>query len=245
MSRPVGNLLRKLKLYDSAITVLQLIETLQRSRKYHRYIREHEIKKLQIGCGLNIMDDWLNTDVFITDRTIRDYRSTFLDAAKPFPFNEDTFDYVFCAHMIEHISWKEGLQMLREAYRVLKPGGKIRVATPNIRSLMSLYNLNKDDIQQEYIQYSINLWLPEVAAYGLNDVTFVVNNFMRNWGHQFVYDPDILQKSLQLAGFINYCSEKPGESKDVHLQNIEYDQNHPHKDFYNLETMVLEAEKSL
>ncbi len=35
-----------------------------------------------------------------------------LGATKPFPFEANSFDYVFSKHMIEHIGYAEGLQCL-------------------------------------------------------------------------------------------------------------------------------------
>jgi predicted SAM-dependent methyltransferase len=56
--------------------------------------------------------------------------TVFLDATTPFPFDCGTFDYIYCEHMIEHISWQKGQTMLRECHRVLKPRGVMRIATP-------------------------------------------------------------------------------------------------------------------
>jgi predicted SAM-dependent methyltransferase len=57
------------------------------------------------------------------------------------------FDYVFSEHMIEHVSYAEGLLMLRECLRVLKPGGRIRIATPSLEVLLDLYKPSKTPIQ--------------------------------------------------------------------------------------------------
>ncbi len=48
-------------------------------------------------------------------------------AAMPFPDN--AFDKVFCMHVLAH--FPEGAQGIKEAYRVLKKGGKLMILTPN------------------------------------------------------------------------------------------------------------------
>lgn len=45
------------------------------------------------------------------------------------PFSNDTFDYVVCSEVIEHVP--EPAQAIKEIYRVLKPGGTLVLTTPN------------------------------------------------------------------------------------------------------------------
>ena len=86
--------------------------------------------------------------------------------------------------MIEHISFSQGLLMLSECYRVLKEKGKIRISTPNLCFLLELYKADKSDFQKEYIRWSTETFIPD-APY--DDAIFVVNNFVRDWGHLATY----------------------------------------------------------
>src|SRR5215216_3456181 len=92
-------------------------------------------RKLHLGCGKHSLAGWLNTDMneCPASSIIK------LDATKPFPFEPGSFAYVFSEHMIEHIPFKDGTSMLKECFRVLQPGGKIRIATPDFRFLVNLY----------------------------------------------------------------------------------------------------------
>jgi SAM-dependent methyltransferase len=47
------------------------------------------------------------------------------------PFNNDQFDIIWCSHVIEHL--REPLEFLFECKRVLKPGGRVVLRTPDIR----------------------------------------------------------------------------------------------------------------
>ena len=47
--------------------------------------------------------------------------------------------------MLEHVSWTKGLRVLRECYRVLKPGGLIDVALPNLTYVIQVWNDTKGD----------------------------------------------------------------------------------------------------
>ena len=48
--------------------------------------------------------------------------------ARSIPFNSNTFDYVVCTEVLEHI---EGNDPMKECYRVLKPGGVALFSIPN------------------------------------------------------------------------------------------------------------------
>lgn len=61
-----------------------------------------------------------------------------VDMTKTFPFPDASFDYVISIEGIEHI--ENHLSFIREVKRVLKPGGRFIVTTPNIHSLESRWN---------------------------------------------------------------------------------------------------------
>ena len=63
----------------------------------------------------------------------------FLDATRPFPIPADSFALVFGEHVIEHLEFDEAAAMLRECQRILRPGGRIRLATPDLAQIIALY----------------------------------------------------------------------------------------------------------
>jgi predicted SAM-dependent methyltransferase len=126
----------------------------RRDRMIADYLAKPGPKKLHIGCGHNKPGDWLNTD--ITDHA----DVCFLDATTTFPMPDNAFDYAFSEHMIEHVPYEAGQVMLKECLRVLKPGGKVRIATPNLTNILALYTDAPTPIQQEYIRWSIDRHTP-------------------------------------------------------------------------------------
>lgn len=42
---------------------------------------------------------------------------------------------IFCAHVIEHMQPAQAMELIRESYRVLKPGARIVIITPNPKDL--------------------------------------------------------------------------------------------------------------
>ena len=105
-----------------------------RSQQIKKYAASHTVRKLQLGSGDNYLKDWLNTDLYPRSK---DYIC--MDATRQFPFGDSTFDYLFSEHLIEHFTYEAGEFMLKECYRVLKSGGKIRISTPSLEQLAGLF----------------------------------------------------------------------------------------------------------
>jgi len=198
------------------------------------YLAKHKERKLHIGCGRNIRADWLNSDFYPRSGDV-----IHLDATGIFPFDNDTFDYIFSEHMIEHVSYLNGFKMLGECHRVLRNNGKIRISTPDLQFLIDLYRADKSGLQIEYIKWATDNFIEGAPYY---DDTFVINNFVRDWGHLFIYDEKTLRISLERAGFTNITKCELNESKDEALQNLENEKRMP-KGFLKLESFTLEGTK--
>jgi SAM-dependent methyltransferase len=234
-----------------------------RQQVIDEYLASSPVKKLQVGAGTNFLRGWLNTDYEpITDGVI------FLDARQPFPFKDGVFDYVFSEHMLEHIPYKEGIFMMKELFRVLKPGGKVRIATPDIEKIVGLYSMNKTEEQDQYIEWKatehmglyspqksklqerrsewdidyehIRQYYPDPKADG---VCFIVNQFFRGYGHQFLYDLNSLRAIMLEAGFENIHPCEPGQSGDEHLRGVESHAKLIGDSMNDFETMVVEGDR--
>jgi len=199
-----------------------------------RYLAQSSTPKLNIGCGTHLLTGWLNTDYSPELPPVM-----YLDARQRFPFKEETFDYIFSEHVIEHISYGDGMNMLTECYRVLKRSGKIRISTPDLAFLVDLTRPDKSDLQRAYIKWAANSFIP--GAPDDNEV-FVINNCVRNWGHTFIYDENTLRGAMTSAGFKTITKCDQHESKDAALRNLENEHHLPPK-FLRLETLTLEGSK--
>jgi predicted SAM-dependent methyltransferase len=205
------------------------------ARLIAHHFESHDVRKLHLGCGYRPINGWLNADLVPRRDDVVP-----LDVTQRFPFEDDCFDFIFSEHMIEHIGFADGQKMLRECFRVLKPCGTIRIATPNLATLVSLYTQQKTDAQLRYIQFSVDRYLRDIGIY--RD-SFVINNFFRNFGHQFIYDPPTLGDALRRTGFTNIVERNVGESDDESLRGIEQHGQDITDEFNRLETFVLEASK--
>lgn len=202
-----------------------------------RYFAEATTPKLHIGCGKHILAGWLNTDSYLQDPSLPVY---LLDASKRFPFADGSFAYVFTEHMIEHVSYAAGRHMLSECLRILEPGGVLRLSTPDLDFLLDLRRPDKSPLQRAYIRWAAETSTPDVPD-PTNEV-FLINNFVRDWGHTFIYDERTLRQSLELAGFVHLRKCELQESSVECLRNLENEARMP-AGFLRLESMVLEATK--
>ena len=217
-----------------------------RSHSIASYLKTHQVSKLQLGAGHNLIDGWLNTDLYPRQRKI-----LFLNATKNFPIKDRSFDYIFGEHQFEQLTYNQGLHMLAECFRCLKPGGTLRIATPSLETVLALYDPEKTDVQQRYIRWVTECFFPDLGVY--RDV-FVINNSFRHYGHRFLYDYATLEAALQQVQFVDVTRYDPGESGIDSLKGIEQHgaalsglERHvadiSDEEMNRFETMVLEASR--
>lgn len=56
-------------------------------------------------------------------------------APGPLPFGDESFDVVTAIELVEHLPAEAISRLVREAWRVLKPGGRALISTPNYASM--------------------------------------------------------------------------------------------------------------
>jgi glycosyltransferase involved in cell wall biosynthesis len=208
---------------------------LARRKVIRRYLAMHHIRKLHFGCGSAVLNNWLNTDLEPGDGIIC------VDVRRRLPFEDRTFDYIYSEHLLEHLIYQKGLNFIRECFRVLKPKGTMRIATPDLQFIIGLCSLEKTVLQERYVAWAAHSFIPYAAV--CQD-THVINNFFHDWGHQFIYDYKTLEDTLKKAGFVMVRRLNVGESDDPELKGVESHHLVIPEVFNRLETMVVEATKS-
>jgi len=203
----------------------RLLGRLRRRRQIQRYLRDQGARKLQLGAADKPLSGWLNTDLHDYGRG----ELVYLDARRRFPLPDAAFDAVYSEHMLEHLSYADGQRCLRECFRVLRPGGTIRIATPSLERLAQLYD--GGELRERYVRWAAETLEPELHA-PLPGA--VINNFFRSWGHAFIYDPQTLRHALERAGFVDIEERTVGELEQ-HLAE--------EPQFNEYETFVLEARR--
>jgi predicted SAM-dependent methyltransferase len=170
-------------------------------------------KKINFGCFVGqFYYGWINSDILDLDKFAATQGYTFLhlDASKPMPFPDGYADAIFSSHLIEHLSREEGARFVQECFRVLRPGGVIRLATPDVGGLMSQYHYDMGKYEDHLADYKD---APDEDPDGLKQYRHVnvgVGNaetpldafaHIALSGHKAVYDLGVLYKILADAGF--------------------------------------------
>src|SRR5713226_7089105 len=89
---------------------------------------------LNLGCGERCHPDWINVDLTAGRSGVIAH-----DLAKGIPFSSESADAVYLAALFEHIRRNDAASFLREIYRVLKPGGIVRVGVPDFEKICRIY----------------------------------------------------------------------------------------------------------
>jgi len=212
--------------------------------EFQCYLREYPVRRLHIGCGKNILKGWFNTDLQ------PELGAFSLSACSIYPYPDGCFDYIFSEHLFEHLSYKDGKRMLQQCYRVLKPGGILRITLPTQEFLLRLYSEAKEKKTKEYALWYLKRNLPDiyedfVNADGLIPLSLVINDFMRRWGHQCLYDIPTLKKMIEHAGFQDLQTRPIGESPYPDLNGIERHGTIIPDWANKMESITLEARKPL
>lgn len=159
-------------------------------------------KKLHLGCGPVRLEGWINIDA---EGETADMR---LDLRQALPFETGSVSRIFAEHFIEHVTRAEGLSLMRECRRVLASGGIMRITTPDLRFLVGMY------VAGETGEWRDMGWRPSSPC-------AMINEGMRLWGHQWLYDREDLTALAGAAGFRRIDFRPWRQSPHADLSNLE------------------------
>jgi predicted SAM-dependent methyltransferase len=191
------------------------------------YLRASEQPRLNLGCGQNILPGWMNVDL-----EGGRHGSIFMDATRPWPLPDNTFDAILCEHMIEHVPKDTGRHILSEGFRVLKPTARIRVVTPDLSSMAQLI--------LDPMCPAFNSYLKFVAAFHSKSHISsgdAINYLFYHYGHRYIYTTAELRRHFEEVGFRQTFFEEPKVtrtswvSKTIHWRHspsrVSSSQTHP------------------
>lgn len=89
---------------------------------------------LNIGCGAHFHTDWANIDVQPQSSAVMGF-----DARTPLPYPDACFDMVYHSHVLEHLPRTAAPGFVADCRRVLKPGGVLRIAIPDLECIAREY----------------------------------------------------------------------------------------------------------
>lgn len=147
--------------------------------------------RLHLGCCFVIKEGFLNYDLAPGPGGIVQ------DLTQPLPHADNTVDFIFSEHFLEHITRPQALGLLKECYRTLKPGAKCRTTVPGLKIVVEDYISGNRDRYGDFLK--------------MDTPCQMLNNSMRNWGHQHLYDLEDLMLLYKEAGFTIVAEAPHGE----------------------------------
>jgi len=156
--------------------------------------------KVQFGSGNKPLKNWINSD--------SNGPFKWIISGDPLPFKDNSCTLIYHEHLLEHLPVPIALNFLRESYRILKPGGILRIAQPDL-----------DDIVEAAYKGTFKKY---PSAKNITKAE-LLNMAFNGWGHKHLYNAEELTSFLVESGFeeskIKYC--KFGESTTPELRNLE------------------------
>lgn len=104
---------------------------------------------LNIGCGNRTHPAWTNIDKVPTSQDV-----TACNILGGLPYQSSSFNVVYHSHLLEHLAQEDGMRLMWECRRILKPGGIIRIAVPDLERLAQSYLISLHQ-EPEYHEWAI------------------------------------------------------------------------------------------
>jgi predicted SAM-dependent methyltransferase len=145
--------------------------------------------KINLGSGHWKLEGWVNVDL---DRDSQP--DVVADLSAGLPFRDGVADYMHTEDFIDQLELEAACRFLRECHRILRPGGVIRILTPDVRNLASMYLHEPEALKK--------LWNDHVGVpLRLGTAAEILNVGMRFAGHTFLYDEETFKAMCAECGF--------------------------------------------
>lgn len=182
---------------------------------------------VNIGGGDWFCPGWENVDFYINSDNV-DYKINLLKCQN-LPIKSSSRKYVFCSHLIEHLSDEQDLALLSEVYRILDDRGVLRISCPDADKAIEAYKegnqdfffkntevtLTGDTIERRLVNYFASFRCSEYMG---------IKNYS---GGPIVDDAIIKQKfdDLSKDEFIIWCREQIPEQAEyrAHINGFYFD----------------------
>jgi predicted SAM-dependent methyltransferase len=184
------------------------------------------------GCGHTAPPSWINFDA---SPTLRFEKIPFLgkiiqknekrfpknikygDIVKGLPIPQESCDAIYCAHVLEHLSYQDCLRAVKNTFSHLKVNGIFRLVVPDLKCLASWYlkNTNKSAANDFIMSTGLGLKERKKGIFGA-----IVSAF-GNSRHQWMYDEQSLSTILLDAGFRNVRNVGFGETENKAFMDVE------------------------
>jgi predicted SAM-dependent methyltransferase len=185
------------------------------------------LDRLNFGCGPHPLHGWTNIDNgdgewYDAPEASEVIKLDIFEALDALP--DGVASCITSEHLFEHFTLEQGHDILHHWFRVLRPGGVLRIVCPDLEAEAELFLRQITPASDEVIDRHRLRWLGDRYAFRPGEQltrAMVLNYGMRLDGHKFVYDEETLRQSMRLAGFASIARETFGHSTHPALHRID------------------------
>jgi SAM-dependent methyltransferase len=178
--------------------------------------------KLNLGAGRIQISGYVNIDV---DPTME---PDLVADAESLPFEDGSVDEIYASHILEHLRWDS--PALTEWFRVLKHGGLLTVAVPDI---VQTYFLYKHGVNWGAYGLPIDVHYLNACVFGSKYLGEIVPEMQKIWPkmggtHQQIFIFDMLTEAVVAAGFdevheVTACEVRTSDLGETMVQARKFD----------------------
>ena len=182
------------------------VRRIRREAARRRFADLRPDAKLHLGCGTNHFSGWVEVDLERQQRP-----DIVHDLRLGLPAPERSCAFIYSEHLFEHLPLPDAQRLMRDCAAVLQPGGVMRVAMPDLESLVAFYRGPWRD----------QPWIDDHGYGYMSTAAEMLNTAMRDWGHLYLYDFADLAYRLSEAGFVDVRQCEWGQSDHPDLKGRE------------------------
>jgi len=122
------------------MNILHIINRIKKKLHNDKNIKkliQKDLIKLHLGCGTIYKDGWINIDNNC-DNNIQKLDLNW-DLRTSLPFPDNSVDFIYNEHFLEHLTVEEGISAIKDFFRVLKNNGVMRIAMPDLERTVKAY----------------------------------------------------------------------------------------------------------
>lgn len=181
--------------------------------------------RFHLGCGTVFLKNWLNIGhwthleqggLYANPNQVEGTILLNHDLRLGIPAAPDSLDAIYHSHLLEHLSYTDGLQFLQKCFDALKPGAIHRVVLPDLEAFAKAYVSNDSFLLEKYKEYVLSDG-PDI--YQTKASIFM--GMLHNHEHRCGYDFETLKWALERVGFRKVRKTMFQESDLPDIQEIE------------------------
>jgi predicted SAM-dependent methyltransferase len=190
------------------------------AEKRFRALHQRSGLKVHLGCGYDIREGWVNVDLSFSPPSNADIQSKpdthFInyDLRRGLPLAGGSCDLIYSSHFFEHLEYADGERLMRDCYRVLRPGGVFRIALPDFRKAFQAY-ISRDEPFFDLIDLpSIFPHIPTATRSLVDNINYACYQFGE---HKCIYDEEKVLLQLKHIGYATAEVAALDPSVDVNI----------------------------